>query len=130
MADDVAITAGSGTNVSADERTINSVTVKIQRVIPLGGSAFKADQISPTSTATSASIAARETRTRITIVNDGTTALYVSDVATDAGSPATTTDNSVPVPLGASVTLHSTAGIFVFSGSGTGHASYWEEYDS
>lgn len=32
MADSVAITAGSGTTVGTDERTINSVVVPVQRV--------------------------------------------------------------------------------------------------
>lgn len=130
MADDVAITAGSGTNVAADERTINSVTVKIQRVIVIGSSAFKADQLAPTTTATSASIAARETRVSVDITNIGTVDLYVSDVATNAGSPSTTTDNSLRLPIGASVNLPTTAGIYIFTGSGTGAAHYLEYYDS
>jgi len=130
MADDVAITAGSGTNIAADERTINSSTVKIQRVGEIGASAFKADQIAPTTTATSASIAARETRKRITITNRGTVDLYISDVATNAGSPATTTDNSFKLDVGASCVMQTTAGIYIFTASGTGAAHYWEEYDS
>ena len=38
MADNVAITAGAGTNVSSDERTIDAITVQVQRVNDIGAS--------------------------------------------------------------------------------------------
>ena len=130
MADNVAITAGSGTNIATDERTINSTTVQVQRTVPIGGTAFKADQVAPTSTATSATIAARETRQRIILANAGGVDVYVSDVATNAGSPSTTSDNSLKLPIGASLTLQTTAGVYLFTASGTGAVHYIEEYDS
>lgn len=130
MADNVPITAGSGTNVASDERTIASTTVHVQRVGPLGASAFAADQLSPTSTATSATVAARETRYRITFVNQGTRSVFISDRATNAGTPATTTAYSVELPVGASLTMTHTAALYIFTASGTGAVDYWEEYDS
>lgn len=40
MADNVSITAGAGTTVATDERTISSTTVQVQRVVDQGGTAF------------------------------------------------------------------------------------------
>lgn len=130
MADNVAITAGAGTTIATDERTIASATVQIQRIDPIGSSAFDPEQIAPTSAATAASIAARDTRSRVVLVNYGTADLYVSDRATNAGTPATTTAHSVKFPVGASMELRTTAALYIFTASGTGACHYWEEYDS
>lgn len=125
MSDNVAITAGSGTNIAADDRS----SVYFQEVVSVGGSGWDADVLAPTSTATSASIAARAKRTRVVIYNTGTVNLYLSDLATNGG--ASTTDNSFgPLLPGASVTQEHVADIFIFTASGTGAATYWEEFDN
>lgn len=128
MADNVTL-PGTGAVVATDERSIASTNVEVQRIASLGTPSFNPDQLAPTSTATSASIAARDTRKRLVIYNNGTLPLYVSERATNAGTPATTTAHSVPLPVMASMELHITAAVYIFTASGTGACSYWEEYD-
>lgn len=130
MADNVSITAGSGTSIGTDERTVNSVAVQVQRVDEQGATALAVDQLTPTSTATTATIAARDTRKRLVLVNQGTVDLYISDRATNAGTPATTTAKSIKVSPGASLTLNAQAAVYVFTASTSGTLHYVEEYDS
>lgn len=94
-----------------------------------GATAFATDQLAPTSTATSATIAAQETRKRLLLINAGAYDLYVSDRATNAGTPATTTAKSFKLPVGTSAVLRTTAAVYVFTASGTGALHYVEEYD-
>lgn len=125
MADDVAITAGAGTNIAADERTINSIVVKIQRVGELGSSAIATSQVVPTNAAGTL-IAARETRKRVLITNN-------SNQDTWVGPATVTTANGYIVPVGATLTLYTAALIQAIIGSGltmTGVISILEEYDS
>src|SRR5689334_18790527 len=101
MADDVAITAGSGTTVGADERTINSVAVKVQRVVVEGGTAFANGHVEISNTAATI-VAARETRKRVTIINFQTVPVYV-------GVATVTASNGVKLDPGAAITLDTTA---------------------
>ncbi len=123
MADDVAITAGSGTNIAADERTINSVSVKIQRFVPIGGSAVATGQVAPTGTAGTL-LAARETRQFVTFTNRGTLDVYIG--------PATVTSaNGFLLSPGESYDYVGTALIqAITSPTGTGAVHYLEVYDA
>lgn len=112
MADDVAITAGSGTTVGADERTINSVAVKVQRVVVEGGTAFATAQYTPTASAATL-IAARETRKSVVIVNGSNVDIFI-------GPATVTTSNGIRVSPGASLTVNTTALIQSISSSITG----------
>ena len=100
MADNVAITPGSGENIAADERTINSVAVKIQRVTPEGGTDFTTGHVTVTNTATTI-IAARETRKVATVINYQTVPIYV-------GPASVTTSSGIRLDPGVSMDFHTT----------------------
>ena len=101
MADTVAITAGSGTAISTDERTISAVAQHVQRVVLLGGSSFVAAHVTVTNSATTIK-AATETQWEVTIVNYQTVPIYVG--------PATVTASvGFRLDPGASISLHTTA---------------------
>lgn len=124
MADNVAITAGSGTIVATDERTINSSSVHIQRVDEQGATAIASGQAAPTTSSGSTAIAsARETRKRIVLVNHGIVDVYI-------GATGVTTSTGLKLAVGASVTLYTTAAVYGVTASGTGAIHYIEEYDA
>lgn len=122
MADNVAITAGSGTTIATDERTINATTVQIQRVVGIGSTAIATGQAAPTGTAGTL-VAARDTRNRLVLTNFGTQDVFV-------GPATVTTSNGHKIPPGASLTLYTTALVQGITSSGTGSVHYVEEYDS
>ncbi len=124
MADNVAISAGSGTTVGTDERTINAVAVQVQRVDEQGSTAIATGQVVPTTTAATL-LAARETRKRVTFLNQGSTDAYI-------GPATVTTANGFPLAVGAAVTMYTTALVqaIIASGTMTGYVAYFEEYDS
>lgn len=122
MGDDVSITQGSGTVVGADERTINAVAVKVQRVIDQGGTAFATGQVAPTNAAATL-LAARETRKSATFTNFGTVDVYV-------GPATVTTANGHKVEPGGSLTLETTALVQAITAAGTGSIHYVESYDA
>lgn len=103
MADNVAITAGSGTTISTDERTINSTAQHVQRFVPLGGSSIANGHVTVTNTATEIR-AATDTQHCVTIVNYQTVPIYV-------GAATVTTSAGFRLDPGASVTLHTTAAV-------------------
>jgi len=125
MADNVAITAGSGTTVGTDERTINSVAVQIQRVNDIGGSAIANGQVNISNSAATL-LAARETRKRVTFVNRMPVPVFI-------GVATVTTANGFQLDPGAAITLHTTAliqGITAAATAGTVYVHYLEEFDS
>lgn len=124
MADNVAITAGSGTTVGTDERTINAVAVQVQRVNEQGSTAIATGQVTPT-TGAATLVAARDTRKRLLLVNNGTVDCYI-------GPATVTTANGMLLPVGYSIVLHTTALVqaIIASGTMTGAVHYLEEYDS
>lgn len=125
MADDVAITAGSGTTVGADERTINAVAVKVQRVVVEGGTSIATGQVTPTATAATL-IAARETRKSVVFYNGTNLTVYV-------GPATVTTSNGFAMPPGSGLTLTTTALVqnIVASVTGlTGVVYYAETFDA
>lgn len=126
MADNVPVTAGSGTNIAADERTIAATTVQVQRVTTIGSTNIAADDVSVTTTSGSI-IAARDTRTYVDIVAspDNTAAIYVGASGVDAATPS----GGVRLDPGAGITLYTTAAIHADAVSGTQTAYYVEAYD-
>jgi hypothetical protein len=103
MADNVSITAGSGTVVATDERTINSTAQHVQRMVPLGGSTIANGHVTVTNSATEIR-AATETQHCVTIVNYQTVPIYV-------GAATVTTSTGFRLDPGASLTLHTTAAV-------------------
>lgn len=125
MSDDVAITAGSGTTVGADERTINSVAVKVQRVVVEGGTGLATGQVTPTASAATL-LAARETRKNVVFYNGTNAIVYV-------GPATVTTGNGFAMPPGSGLTLTTTVLLqnIVASVTGlTGVVYYQETYDA
>src|SRR3990172_6990764 len=78
MADTVPITAGSGTVISTDERTIATVAQHVQRVAPHGSPNITVGQVTISNTS-AAIIAVDGTRHSVTIVNRQTVAVFIDD---------------------------------------------------
>lgn len=125
MADNIAVTAGSGTNLATDERTIAATTVHVQRTGEIGATSIASGQVEISST--SATIAAaRDTRKRIIIVNRQTVPVFIE--------LTTATTSDLRLDPGDSITLYTTgliAGITTAAYTATGDAKvhYIEEYD-
>jgi hypothetical protein len=126
LADNVAVTAGSGTNIATDERTIAAATVHVQRVGEIGSATGAVGQV--TISSTSADIAAaRDTRKRIIIINYESVPVFV-----DPGATATTSD--LRLNPGDSLTLYTTVAVkaitsAAYTASGDAKVHYIEEYD-
>lgn len=101
IADNVAVTAGAGTNIATDERTIAATTVHIQRVTPEGGTGFTTAHATVSSTAATI-IAAKETRKFATIINYQTVPIYV-------GPATVTTTSGLRLDPGMSMDFYTTA---------------------
>jgi len=122
MADNITLNTMSGGSVTAtDERTINSITVHVQRVGELGSLTLANGQVAPTGTAATL-LAARETRKRVTFLNAGTVDVYI-------GIATVTTANGFKLVPGAAMTLYTVVLIQAITASGTGAIHYLEEYD-
>jgi len=100
MADDIAVTPGTGKTILADERTLNSVTGLVQRIVDQGGTDFTTGHVTVTSTATTI-IAARETRKFATVMNYQTVPIYV-------GPATVTTSTGIRLDPGSSMDFHTT----------------------
>lgn len=122
MADNVAITAGSGTNIATDERTVNATTVQVQRVDEQGATAIATGQVAPTNSAATL-LAARDTRKRVVFLNTGAVTVYIGPATVSAA-------NGFPLVPGSSVTLYMQPLIQAITASGTGAIAYLEEYDA
>lgn len=127
MADNVAVTAGTGTTISTDERTIAAASVHVQRVIDIGSSAVANGQVTVTNTAGNI-VAARDTRKSVTIINHQTVAVYV-------GVATVTTSTGVRLEPEAGVTLATTAAVqgitsSAYTPTGDAKVHYIEEYDA
>lgn len=125
MADNVAITAGSGTTVATDERTISSTAVQVQRVAPHGNPNITVGQVTISNTS-AAIAAARDTRHSILIVNYQTVDVFIDD--------ATATTSAFKLQPGASVMLFTGAVIngitsAAYTASGDAKVHYIEVHD-
>lgn len=124
MADNVAITAGSGTTVGTDERTINSVTVQVQRVDEQGSTAIANGQVSVDTTSGGVTVAAaRDTRKSLLLRNQGTVAIYV-------GQGTVSSANGLLVNPGEALMIQTTAAVKAIAASSSATVGYIEEYDS
>lgn len=122
MADNIPISTGSGEVVGSDQRSINGVQVQVQRVDEQGSTAIATGQVS-VGTSVIYVVTARDTRKSVTIVNHGSSEIYV-------GPATVTTSNGLKLPSGAGLTVRSTVGIQAISPSGTNSVHYIEEYDA
>jgi hypothetical protein len=125
VADNVAITAGAGTNVAADERTIAAATVQVQRVTDIGGTAVATAQTNITNSAATL-IAARDTRKSVTFINHMSRSVFI-------GPATVTTANGFELPAEASATLYTVAllqGITAAASGATEYVHTIEVYDS
>jgi hypothetical protein len=123
MADNVAITAGSGTTVATDERTIGGTAAHVQRVDEQGSQTIAVGVASVTTTSGSA-VAARDTRKRVVLL-----ALPANTANIDVGASGVASGSGFPLAPGASVTLYTTAAIHADAASGTQSLAYVEEFD-
>lgn len=123
MADNIPITAGSGTNVATDDRTaVTGVAAHVQRVTEIGATAVAAGQATPTNSAGTI-VSARDTRKAVIFVNHGTLDVYI-------GPATVTTSNGMKLPAGSAIKLFTTVALQGITQSGTGAIHYIEEYDS
>lgn len=122
MADDVQITAGSGTRVATDERSIGGNNAHVQRVDEQGGTAVATGQVAPTGTAATL-LAARETRKSAVFLNVGSVDVYI-------GPATVTTSNGFKLAVGAALEVATTALLQAITASGTGAVHYVETYDA
>ena len=125
MADDVAITAGTGTTIATDERTIGGGAKHVQRVAPHGTPNITAAQVTVTNSSTQI-LAADSTRHSVIIVNNQTVAVYIDD--------ATATTSAFRLDPGASITLFTGAVIngitsAAYSASGDAKVHYIAVHD-
>lgn len=127
MADNIAVTVGSGTtkDIATDERTIAAATAHIQRIEEIGSTNIVAAQVTVTNSSTTIA-AARDTRSRIIIVNRQTVAVYIEQTT------ATTSD--FRLDPGDSITLYATGEIdgitsAAYTASGDAKVHVIEEYD-
>jgi hypothetical protein len=123
MADNIPITAGSGTNVATDERSIGGSTVHVQRVMETGGAAWAVGVASVTTTSASA-IAARETRKYATVL-----ALPANNGNIDIGPSGVASGSGFPLVPGAATDVATTAAIHADASTGTQSLAYEEFYD-
>lgn len=125
MADNITVDNGGLTDYvpATDERTIAAATVHIQRVGEIGCATLANGQVTPTTTAATL-VAARDTRKRLILSNNGSVDCWV-------GIATVTTANGFRLPAGSTLTLYTVALIQAIIASGTmvGGVHYIEEYD-
>lgn len=122
MADNVQVTQGSGTIVATDQRSIDGSSVHIQRVDEIGAANWQHDQNATITTTAGLIAAARETRKRICVVNQGSVNCYL-------GNSAVTSSTGILLKPNASIALQHCAAVYGRTSSGTATLHYWEEYD-
>ena len=120
MADNIAVTAGSGTSIATDDRS----SVHYQRVIAQAGSTGSSGQTTVTNSSTTVKAATTE-RLYITLVNYQTVPVFVDP----AGGTATT--SNFRLNPGDSMTIYSNTAITAitaaaYSASGDAKVHYFE----
>lgn len=120
MADNVAITAGSGTNIATDDRS----SVHYQEVVPVSTTTIATGQVGPTSSAATL-IAARDRRHRVIFVNRSEHTVFI-------GPATVSSSNGLMLLPGDTIALYTTALVQVINDGGTtnGKVHYLEEYDA
>jgi hypothetical protein len=125
LSDTIPITAGTGTTVSTDERTIAATAQHVQRVAPHGAPLFAAAQVTVTNSSTTIA-AARDTRHSVTIVNYQTVAVYIDDAAATTAAFRLDPGASITIFTGAVVNGITSA---AYTASGDAKVHVLEAYD-
>jgi hypothetical protein len=125
MADNVAVTAGSGTTVGTDERTIDATSVHVQRVAPHGAPALSVGQVEVSNSSTTI-LAANDNRSQVTLVNRQLVSVFIDDT--------TATTSAFRLDPGDSITLDTSAIIYgittaAYTASGDAKVHYVETHD-
>lgn len=119
MADDVAVTAGSGTTIATQDRSARH----FQQVIPAGADTIVSGRATVTTTAAEA-IAARSNRVGVQIL-----ALTSNTAIVDVGDTSTASGSDFPLEPGASIYIPTEDAIWADAASGTQTLAYIEYYD-
>ena len=126
MADGIDVTPGSGAKkVATDERSIGGVTQDVQRIVGVGSPSIAAGQVEVTSTTTTI-VSARETRSRLILMNRQTVPVFIE--------MTTATTGDLRLEPGDSVTLYTTAEVDgittnAYTAVGDAKVHFVEEYD-
>lgn len=118
-ADDVAVTAGSGTAIATQDRSSRH----FQQVIPAGGDTIISGRVNVTTTAAEA-IAARSNREYVILL-----ALPSNTDVIDVGDTSTASGSDFPLVPGASITIPTEDAIWGDAASGTQVLAYIEVTD-
>ena len=119
MADDVAVTAGSGTAIATQDRSARH----FQQVIPAGADTITSGEVSVTTTAAEA-IAARANRVGVQLL-----ALSSNTAIIDVGDTSVASGSDFPLEPGASLYLPTEDAIWADAASGTQTLAFIEFYD-
>lgn len=119
MADDVAVTAGSGTAIATQDRSARH----FQQVIPAGADTIASGEVNVTTTAAEA-IAARTNRVGVQLL-----ALASNTAIIDVGDTSVVSGSDFPLEPGASLYLPTEDAIWADSASGTQVLAYIEYFD-
>lgn len=119
MADNVAVSAGSGTTLATDETTINGTAAHVQRVSTGAAPSLSAGNTACTTSATSILAANYERKGLLIKAIDGAVYLGGSGVTTSTGFLLNSGES-----LSSSAFLGAVYGI---TASGTTNVRYWEE---
>jgi hypothetical protein len=119
MADDVAVTAGSGTAIATQDRSARH----FQQVIPAGADTIASGEVSVTTTAAEA-IAARSNRVGVQLL-----ALPSNTATIDVGDTSVASGSDFPLEPGASLWMPTEDAIWADAASGTQTLAYIEYFD-
>jgi hypothetical protein len=119
MADDVAVTAGSGTAIATQDRSARH----FQQVIPAGADTIASGRSNVTTTAAEL-IAARSNRVGVLLISVTTNTAIV-----DVGDTSTASGADIPLNPGDSIYLPTEDAIWADAASGTQSIAWLELYD-
>ena len=120
MADNLAITPGSGATLATDETTINGTAAHVQRVSTGAAVDVSHGNVACTTSATLIRAANYERKGFVVSAVDGT--VYLGD------SSAVTSSTGFPVAVGQSFSSSAFLGtVYGITASGTTNVRYWEE---
>lgn len=120
MADNLAITPGSGATLATDETTINATAAHVQRVTTGAAPTVAYGNAACTTTATQILAANYERKGFVVQATDGT--VYLGD------DSSVTTSTGFPLATGQSFSSSAALGtIYGITASGTVNVRYWEE---
>jgi hypothetical protein len=119
LADDVAVTAGSGTAIATQDRSSRH----FQQVIPAGADTMASGRVTVTTTAAEA-VAARSNRVGVLLI-----AVASNTAIIDVGDTSTASGADIPLSPGDSLYLPTEDAIWADAASGSQSLAYVEFYD-